>query len=107
MTFSKCEYILGLISSHIENKGVVIMEKALGANIKEIREYRGLTQVHVSKELGYKSPSMLSEIESGKKGLDAEKIPQLAQILNVSINQIFFGINIHDSRIFCNEERGF
>ncbi|MEH7126002.1 helix-turn-helix transcriptional regulator [Bacillus sp. JJ1773] len=80
--------------------------KVLGTNIKEIREFRGLTQIYVSRELGYKSPSMLSEIESGKKGLDAEKIPQLAEILNVSINQIFFGINIHELRIKCNEERG-
>lgn len=73
--------------------------KTLGTNIKEIREGKGLTQAFVSKKLGYKSPSMLSEIESGKKGLDAEKIPLLANILGVPINQIFFGINIHEMRI--------
>jgi transcriptional regulator with XRE-family HTH domain len=66
------------------------MIKKLGENIKEIRERKGLTQAFVSKELGYKSPSMLSEIESGKKGLDAEKIPLLANILNVPINDLFF-----------------
>jgi transcriptional regulator with XRE-family HTH domain len=66
------------------------MKKKIGENIKEIREQKGLTQAFVSKELGYKSPSMLSEIESGKKGLDAEKIPLLANILNVPINDLFF-----------------
>jgi transcriptional regulator with XRE-family HTH domain len=40
--------------------------------------------------LGYKSSSILSEIESGKKGLDAEKIPLLAEILGVSFDELFF-----------------
>lgn len=74
------------------------MKKQFGENIKEIREKKRLTQAFVSKELGYKSPSMLSEIESGKKGLDAEKIPLLASILNVPINELFFGINVHEMR---------
>ena len=66
------------------------MKKVLGDNIKEIREQKGITQAYVSTKLGYKSSSMLSEIESGKKGLDAEKIPLLANILGVSINELFF-----------------
>lgn len=74
------------------------MKKQLGENIKQIREFRGLTQAYVTKELGYKSSSMLSEIESGKKGLDAEKIPILAKVLNVSLDQIFFGLKVHKSR---------
>lgn len=74
------------------------MKKKLGENIKQIREFRGLTQAYVTKELGYKSSSMLSEIESGKKGLDAEKIPILAKVLNVSLEQIFFGLKVHESR---------
>ncbi|GIN62740.1 hypothetical protein J27TS8_27330 [Robertmurraya siralis] len=65
------------------------MQNKLGINIKEIRNSKGLTQLYVSKKLGYKSTSMLSEIESGKKGLDAEKVPLLAEILGVSINELF------------------
>jgi transcriptional regulator with XRE-family HTH domain len=61
-----------------------------GSQIKKIRIEKGLTQVYVSRKLGYKSASMLSEIESGKKGLDATKIPLLAKILGVEINQMFF-----------------
>ncbi|MED0686579.1 helix-turn-helix transcriptional regulator [Anoxybacillus ayderensis] len=66
------------------------MKRKLGERIKEIRVQKGLTQSFVAKELGYKSPSMLSEIESGKKGIDAEKIPLLANILGVDINELFF-----------------
>ncbi|MBE2941936.1 helix-turn-helix transcriptional regulator [Anoxybacillus flavithermus] len=74
------------------------MKRKLGERIKEIRIQKGLTQSFVAKELGYKSPSMLSEIESGKKGIDAEKIPLLANILGVDINDIFFNEKIHDLR---------
>ncbi|MCX8046215.1 MAG: helix-turn-helix domain-containing protein [Anoxybacillus gonensis] len=74
------------------------MKRKLGERIKEIRVQKGLTQSFVAKELGYKSPSMLSEIESGKKGIDAEKIPLLANILGVDINEIFFNEKIHNLR---------
>ncbi|MGG0718370.1 helix-turn-helix transcriptional regulator [Robertmurraya massiliosenegalensis] len=65
------------------------MQNKFGNNIKEIRSSKGLTQAYVSRKLGYKSTSMLSEIESGKKGLDAEKVPLLAEILGVQINELF------------------
>jgi len=75
------------------------VKRKLGERIKEIRIQKGLTQSFVAKELGYKSPSMLSEIESGKKGIDAEKIPLLANILGVDINELFFNEKIHNLRI--------
>lgn len=75
------------------------MKNTLGNNIKEIRESQNLTQAFVARKLGYKSSSMLSEIESGKKGLDAEKVPLLASILGVTVNQLFFGLDIHEMRI--------
>lgn len=73
----------------LRTEGGKMMQNKLGINIKEIRNSKGLTQLYVSKKLGYKSTSMLSEIESGKKGLDAEKVPLLAEILGVSINELF------------------
>ncbi|WP_018931331.1 helix-turn-helix domain-containing protein [Gracilibacillus lacisalsi] len=72
--------------------------RKIGTRIKEIRKSKGLTQAFVSKRLGYKSPSMLSEIESGKKGLDADKIPLVAGILNVDICELFFEDKIHEMR---------
>ncbi|AEH47106.1 helix-turn-helix domain-containing protein [Parageobacillus thermoglucosidasius] len=76
------------------------MKRQIGERIKEIRIKKGLTQSYVAKELGYKSPSMLSEIEAGKKGIDADKIPLLAKILDVDINELFFKEKIHEMRIF-------
>jgi repressor LexA len=75
------------------------LKKKLGEKIKEIREKKGLTQAYVSSKLGYKSSSMLSEIESGKKGLDAEKVPLLADILGVPIDKLFFDQKVHITRI--------
>lgn len=64
-------------------------KEEIGKNIKKIREQKGLTQIFLAKELGYNSSSSISEIESGKKGLDAHQIPLLAKILNVNIEDIF------------------
>lgn len=73
-----------------ENKGVrVLGRKELGDNIKNIRESKGITQIFLAKKLGYASSSSLSEIENGKKGLDACKIPDLANALGVKIEDIF------------------
>lgn len=60
-----------------------------GANLKRIRLEKGLTQKVVSEKLGYEYPSTLSEIESGKKGFNAEKIPLLAEVLSVEINDLY------------------
>ncbi|GAA0471725.1 helix-turn-helix transcriptional regulator [Alkalibacillus silvisoli] len=81
------------------------MEFNFGAKVKEIRIEKGLKQSYVSSEIGYKSPSMLSEIESGKKSLDVSKIPRLAEVLDVNIEQLFFDKNVHNSRtIECDEK---
>ncbi|TRM08774.1 helix-turn-helix transcriptional regulator [Lentibacillus cibarius] len=64
--------------------------KIIGKRIKEIRKQKGLTQQYVATKLGYRHSSMLSEIESGKKGLDANKVPLVAEILEVEINELFF-----------------
>jgi transcriptional regulator with XRE-family HTH domain len=64
--------------------------RKIGERIKHIRMEKGFTQSYVSKKLGYKSSSMLSEVESGKKGLDADKLPLLADILGVDIRDFFY-----------------
>ncbi|MED0681435.1 helix-turn-helix transcriptional regulator [Aneurinibacillus thermoaerophilus] len=75
------------------------LSKIIGKRIRKIRLEKGMTQVHLSKRLGYKSPSILSEIESGKKGFDADKVPLVAEILGVEVNALFFDEEILDSRI--------
>lgn len=65
------------------------VKKLIGKNIKKYRNIKGFTQSYVSKKLGYKSSSILSEIESGKKGIDADKVPSVARILDVNIECLF------------------
>jgi transcriptional regulator with XRE-family HTH domain len=71
----------------------------LGERIKHLRLKKGLTQSFVARELGYKHSSILCEIESGKKGISADKLPKVAKILGVDINSLFFEKKVHKSRI--------
>lgn len=62
----------------------------IGTRIKTIRESKGMTQKHLSEKLGYNSSSTLSMIENGHLDFSASKIPELANILGVEINALFF-----------------
>lgn len=75
-----------------------MVKRLVGKNIKRIRNIKGFTQSYVTQRLGYKSPSILCEIESGKKGFDADKIPLLASILEVEIVELYED-DIHNMRI--------
>jgi transcriptional regulator with XRE-family HTH domain len=78
------------------------MKEQLGERIKELRLQKRLTQANFAKEIGYKHPSTISEIESGKKGISAEKIPEIAKVLGVDINSLFFEQKVHISRTKTN-----
>jgi transcriptional regulator with XRE-family HTH domain len=78
------------------------LEENLGFRIKELRIKKGLTQVDFAKRLGYKHPSIISEIESGKKGLSANKLPVVANVLGVDINSLFFTKIVHKMRTNAN-----
>jgi len=78
------------------------MKEDLGSRIKTLRLKNGLTQIDFAKKLGYKHPSIISEIESGKKGLSADKLPLVANVLGVDINSLFFEENVHKMRTNIN-----
>ncbi|MBK5459253.1 helix-turn-helix domain-containing protein [Peribacillus sp. TH27] len=78
------------------------MKEDLGIRIKELRIKQGLTQVDFANRLGYKHPSIISEIESGKKGLSANKLPLVAHVLGVDINSLFFTKIVHKTRTIKN-----
>lgn len=77
---------------------VIILKDSLGFRIRQLRIEKGLTQSFVAKQLGYKHSSILSEIESGKKGINAEKLPKVAKILGVDVNSLFFDQNVLETR---------
>ena len=74
------------------------MRGNVGFRIKQLRIAKGLTQSYVAKQLGYKHSSILSEIESGKKGISAEKLSDVAKVLGVDVNALYFEDDIHKLR---------
>ena len=60
----------------------------IGQKIKELRELRGMEQIELAWELGYKSQSTISKWESGTNLPTGKKLIELARVLDVSTNEI-------------------
>lgn len=60
---------------------------ALGARLKEAREYQGFSQEEVATYLGLPR-SAISLIESGARGLDVLELKKLATLYKVNIDQL-------------------
>ena len=60
----------------------------LSRNIKQFRNRLGLSQLHLSLELGI-SVTFLSDIETGKKWVSAQTLAQIAKALKVEIFELF------------------
>ncbi|PGW31269.1 transcriptional regulator [Bacillus cereus] len=65
-----------------------------GNRVRDIRKRKNITQENLAKKLDFRHASAISFIENGKRRLDAEKIPTLANALGVSINELFFAQNV-------------
>ncbi len=61
-----------------------------GSRVRYIRKQKNITQEKLAKKLDFSHASAISFIENGKRRLDAEKIPTLANALGVSIDELFF-----------------
>lgn len=66
-------------------------KKEVGATIKQIRKERGLSQVELSKKMGFKDHTALTKIETGVNDVNSETLMQLAKILDVHIGTFFTG----------------
>jgi transcriptional regulator with XRE-family HTH domain len=77
---------------------VINLKREIGPNAKRLRIERGILLSFVSRKLGYSSPSSLIDIENGRRRLDADKVPILAEALGVSVEQLFFNQNDRESR---------
>ena len=60
----------------------------IGQRIKELRELRGMEQIELAWELGYKSQSTVSKWESGANLPTGKKLIDLAQVLDVSTDEV-------------------
>ena len=57
-------------------------------HIRELREAAGITQEALAMDLGVSRVAVV-QWESGKKNPQASKLPQMADLLNCTIDQLF------------------
>ena len=62
-------------------------KKALGERISQYREKRGITQMKLAEDLDV-SPTHVSYMEKGKRGLTLERLIMVANVLHVSTDQL-------------------
>ncbi len=60
----------------------------VGLRIKEIRQRNSISQETLSKKVKILNQSQICKIENGKRGLKAEELAKIAEILNVSVVEI-------------------
>lgn len=65
--------------------------KIIGFNVKHYRTIKGLTQLDLSLEMGYKSVSLVSaaELYTHKKHFNIEHLHKISKILDVPISSFF------------------
>lgn len=69
-----------------------------GDKIKRIREIKGLTQEDVAKKLNL-THQAYSRMERGETNISAERIVKIAEVLDVSVDDIF---KLDDKKIIIN-----
>jgi len=73
-----------------------LFHKTIGFNIKKLREKKGLSQLKLSEEMGYKSVGFIgqAEIYLGKRHFNLSHLYQLAYILECDIEDFFKDVKI-------------
>lgn len=69
--------------------------RALGARIREEREYRGFSQEEVADHLGI-ARSAISLIETGSRGVEALELKKLAQLFECTVGYLLADDNEMD-----------
>ena len=63
------------------------MENIVGANIKKLREYMGLSQKNIAHFLNV-DQSMISKVEKGEEALSVDMLEKLACLFGITIDDI-------------------
>lgn len=71
------------------------LKQMIGSRIKDIRNKKGITQEQLSESVGI-NPKYLSSIERGKENPTLNILLQLAQSLDVNLDEIFRHVQIED-----------
>ena len=67
----------------------------IGKNVKKLREKKGVSQLELALNLGYKSVSVVSlgEIYKNKKHFNIAQLAKISKVLEVEIYQFFEGVD--------------
>lgn len=65
------------------------MLEIIGSNIRYYRRKAGITQVELSKMLGYRNYTSISKIESGQNDVPLSVLARMAEILGVNPGDFF------------------
>lgn len=75
----------------LPDEEAITLYKTIGKNVKKFRTQKGLTQLELSLEMGYKSVSLVSaaELYTNNKHFNIEHLQKISKILNVPIARFF------------------
>ena len=75
----------------LPDEEAITLYKTIGKNVKKFRTQKGLTQLELSLEMGYKSVSLVSaaELYTNNKHFNIEHLQKISKILNVPIASFF------------------
>ncbi len=63
----------------------------MGSRIKAAREDRGWSQTQLAEALGFESPTAISLIEKGERGVNATLLQRMGEELHRTVNYFLFG----------------
>jgi len=65
--------------------------------LRKKRLEKGISQVFISKKLGYKTASGYANIEAGRNKLSLENAKIIAEIIGVPLEELFFTEKLHET----------
>ena len=79
------------MNKEINNLSTDELHKLIGSNVAKLRKKANLSQLSLSVEMGYKSPSLISsaEIYTNKRHFNIAQLQTIARILDVNICDFF------------------
>jgi transcriptional regulator with XRE-family HTH domain len=76
--------------------------KQIGQRIKNYRELKGFSQSYMSQKL-HISSSAYSRIERNEVNIPLDKLIQIAEVLNISLEKVLFGDDYEKDSMMANE----
>lgn len=74
---------------------LVVVDSEIGARLRRLREARGLTQAEMGERLGM-SEAGYRHYESGRARLSADQIPEVADALRMSVQDLLVALKLAD-----------